>query len=160
MVLPLLPIAAGALLLKGKKGMGSFSPKKLLNVSSGPASNVVKGLGVGTIANVIDKKFTGGMLTRYGIGFGQSINGKPLTVNVTDIVTYYATTGGLKFSKKDLITGGIAIAAKKIGEAYDYIDPPFFAVPSSISSMNRGFTTGAVSPGMINSSVPNLKLVS
>jgi hypothetical protein len=161
MVAPLL-LAAGALVASKTgvlKKVGLGGGKKMLDVTKGPLAKGVTGLGVGTLANVADKKFLGGTLTRYGISLGKNVNGKPLTLNATDLLTYYATTGGFKFSKKDLVSGAMVIGAKKIGELYDWIDPPMLGIPSRIASLNAGVSfTG--SPGMVASGVPNLNLTS
>lgn len=93
------------------------------SVKSGIISDAVQGLGVGTIVNVIDKKALQGKLTAAGVSIGQTLNGKPLCLNVTDVITYMLIAG-TSFKKGALMKGGISIAVKKFAEAFDYIDPP------------------------------------
>lgn len=158
----LLPIAAigGLYLLTKKKGGGGIGKiTKAVDVNKGLLGDAVKGIGAGTLVNVADKKFLGGRVTRLGIPLGRSINGKALTLNATDVLTYFVVSGGLKVDKKHIGTGLATVGAKKIAELYDWIDPPF-SIPSSIASMNAGISKGARSPGMLSSTIPKLNLVS
>lgn len=96
-----------------------------INADRGLVGNAVKGIGVGTLANVADKKLLQGKLTAAGISLGQNINGKPVTLNLTDALTWFVISGmKLKLSTKELITIVSTIGIKKVFEAYDYIDPP------------------------------------
>jgi hypothetical protein len=119
----LLALAAGGFVLtKGKLLKGG---KKIIDTTKGPFGAAVQGLGVGTLANVADKKLLQGKLTAYGIPLGaQTINGKPLTLNGTDALTYVAINGIKIPSKGNIITTLITLGVKKYFEAYDYIDPP------------------------------------
>ena len=104
-----------------------MSLKSLIKVDSnkGLLGNAVRGIGVGTLANVADKKFLGGRLTAAGISLGQNINGKPVTLNATDALTWFAVSGfKLKVNTKELITIFSTLGAKKYFELMDYIDPP------------------------------------
>ncbi len=97
----------------------------LVNVESGPIGDVVLGLGTGTLANVADKKLLQGKLTGMGIGLGFSINGRLVTLNLTDVVTYLAINKfSLKFTTKKIFATLISLGAKKFFELNDYIDPP------------------------------------
>lgn len=102
----------------GKRG-------KLVDTTTGIVGDAAQGLGIGTIWNVADKKFLGGKLTAMGVSLGQTVNGKPLCLNVTDALTY-ASVVGLKspLAKGNLVKGAIAVGIKKVFEAFDYIDPP------------------------------------
>lgn len=101
--------------------------KPLVNMR-GPVGDILRstrdGLGAGTIANIFDKKVLKGKLTSSGIGLGQSINGKPVTLNGTDVVTLLITNGLKVPTKGSIISTGITLAIKKWAEAFDYIDPP------------------------------------
>ncbi len=98
---------------------------KLINVESGPIGDVVLGLGTGTLANVADKKLLKGKLTSMGIALGFSIAGKPVTLNLTDVLTYLAINKfSLKFTSKKIFATMVSLGAKKFFELNDYIDPP------------------------------------
>jgi len=74
---------------------------------------------------VADKKLLQGKLTAAGINLGQTLNGKPLTLNLTDALTWFVIGGmKLKLSSRELITIVSTIGVKKVFEAFDYIDPP------------------------------------
>lgn len=103
-------------LLKRQKALTSI-------FSQGPVHYGVLGIGVGTLINVADKKFLAGRLTAAGLSLGRTLNGKPLTLNVTDAATLMSTTG-LDLKPRGLMTGGIVLGVKKVFEAFDYIDPP------------------------------------
>lgn len=96
------------------------------SVKTGYLNDAFMGLGVGTTVNVIDKKLLQGKMTAAGLSIGQTLNGKPLCLNVTDLVTGMLVVGSPKniTKKSGLIRVAITLAAKKIGEAFDYIDPP------------------------------------
>lgn len=89
----------------------------------GMVADVVKGVGIGTLINVIDKKALGKRLTTAKVSIGQTLNGKPLDLNGTDVLTALATTG-ISFTGSKLMTMGITLGSKKVFEAFDYIDPP------------------------------------
>ena len=122
----------------GKKG-------KLVDTTSGIVGDAAQGLGIGTIWNVADKRLLSGRLTAMGVSIGQTLNGKPLCLNVTDALTY-ASVVGLKspLAKGNLIKGAVAVGIKKVFEAFDYIDPPnpVFTQPAnaplSVSSPTNG----------------------
>lgn len=128
----------------GKKG-------KLVDTTQGYIGNAVQGLGIGTVWNVADKKFFNGKMTAMGVSIGQTLNAKPLCLNVTDALTYASVVGlSLKFDTKHLIAGAIAVGVKKVFEAFDYIDPPV-NTPS-------GQTTTAINYPSMTSSAPTSSL--
>lgn len=119
------------------------SLKKLTNIDGGIIGNVVDGLGVGTLINVADKKFLGGKLTTTGFPLGgRTINGKPLTLNITDAATAFVVTKG-KFSTKYIVPIIAAVGVKKYFEAYDYIDP---YQPPGVSNATVAAQTMAMLP--------------
>lgn len=105
----------------GKKG-------KLVDTTTGIIGDAAQGTGIGLAYNVIDKKFINGRLTAAGVTLTNvTVNGtaKPLCLNATDALTY-ASVVGLKspFAKGALVSGLIAIGAKKFFELWGYMDPP------------------------------------
>lgn len=127
-------VGAYVLTQKGKGGGKLGSVKKVLNIEKGPLAKPIKGLGTGTLVNIADKKFLGGRLTAIGVPLGKTLNGKPLNINATDVLTYFITTGGLKVSKKDLISGIVTVGVKKVGEAFDWIDPPLVPIVNPLGT--------------------------
>jgi hypothetical protein len=87
-------------------------------------STGVKGLGGGALFNIADKKLAKGWFTQHGVKLGaQTINGKQLTLNLTDAGALLITNG-LKVPKtKDIIWMLAILGIKKYAEAYEYIDP-------------------------------------
>lgn len=105
----------------GKKG-------KLVDTTGGLVGDAAQGTGIGLAYNVIDKKFIGGKLTATGFNITNvNVNGvsKPICLNVTDALTY-ASVVGLKspLAKGALISGLVAVGAKKFFETWGYMDPP------------------------------------
>lgn len=146
-------VGAYVLTQKGKGGGKLGSVKKVLNIEKGPLAKPIKGLGTGTLVNIADKKFLGGRLTAIGVPLGKTLNGKPLNINATDVLTYFITTGGLKVSKKDLISGIVTVGVKKVGEAFDWIDPPLLPVSNSagVAQYSFGFSGPAPSVKTVSS---------
>ena len=101
--------------------------KKPLIDSRGPVGQILKGIvygaGGGTAANIFDKKLTQGKISAAGIQLGKTLNGKPLTLNGTDVVAL-AITNGIKMpTRGSAIAMAVTLGIKKYFEAYDYIDP-------------------------------------
>lgn len=80
-------------------------------------------LGVKTIYNWADKRFLNGRLTSMGVSLGQTLNGQPLSINVTDGLLALTLTG-IQTSTKGLIDMGANFGVTKAAEAFDIIDPP------------------------------------
>ena len=88
-------------------------------------ANAVQSLGTATIINVADKKALGGKLTNLAFPLmGQTLGGKPLSLNATDAIFWLANVGPT-IKKGALVKGLTGLAIKKFAEAFDYIDPPF-----------------------------------
>ena len=105
----------------GKKG-------KLVDTTGGLIGDAAQGTGIGLFYNVADKKLLQGKLTSLGVTLTNiNVAGtpKPVCLNVTDALTY-ASVVGLKspFAKGALISGLVAIGAKKAMEIWGYMDPP------------------------------------
>lgn len=105
--------------------LGFMKKNKIVDTTTGVIGDAVQGIGIGTVWNVVDKRFAGGKMTATGVGLGFNINAKPVCLNVTDALTYGSVVG-LKspLAKGNLVKGLIALGAKKVFEAFDYIDPP------------------------------------
>lgn len=105
--------------------MASLTSLVKMDPTRGLLGDAVQGIGVGTLANVADKKLLQGKLTAAGVGLGQTINGKPLTINLTDALTWFIISKGkIRISSRELMTILGTIGVKKVFEAFDYIDPP------------------------------------
>ena len=93
---------------------------------TGIVNDAMLSLGVGTTVNVIDKKALQGKMTAAGVSIGQTLNGKPLCVNVTDLITVMLVVGSpTNWTKKSgMIKAAVCFGVKKFAEAFDYIDPP------------------------------------
>ena len=107
-------------------------------VHTGIVNDAMLGVGVGTTVNVIDKKLLQGKMTAAGISIGQTLNAKPLCINVTDLVTLMLVVGSpTNWTKKSgLIRAGVTFATKKVFEAFDYIDPPSSSNAAGTSTTN------------------------
>lgn len=110
--------------------------KMLSNIfDKGVGADFVRGAGVGVFVNIFDKKVAKGAITKAGISLGKSLNGQPVTLNGTDIITALATTG-LNFGGKNLMTMIAVIGSKKILESYNYIDPPMEGIPDGETNVS------------------------
>lgn len=94
--------------------------KTLSNIfQKGIVNDITEGLGVGGIINFADDR-TGGHLKSKGISLGRTINGQPLSLNLTDLVMALATTG-IHLKGSSLMTFATVLISKKAGEAFGII---------------------------------------
>ena len=102
--------------------------KTLSNLfNTGILGDVTEGLGIGGFINFVDER-TGGHLKGINVPLGRTVNGQPLSLNLTDGVQVLATTG-LHLGGNNMMRFLVTFGAKKLGEAFGIImDDP---LPSS-----------------------------
>lgn len=107
-----------------------LGPNKTLKglFNTGMVGDALKSLGIKTGINYVDKRFLGGKLTSTGLSIGKSLNGKPLSLNATDLIFALGTTGVTTSSSK-LVPLAVNFAVVKSAEAFDVIDPPTVGLP-------------------------------
>lgn len=94
--------------------------KTLSNLfDKGPLGDVTEGLGIGGLINFVDDR-TGGHFKGIGLSLGRTVNGQPLTLNLTDVVLLLTKTG-INFRGANLAKMFITLASKKGGEAFGII---------------------------------------